>query len=308
MALLNGYEREVCFFRELADRSRLRTPRCYYAEMDVDPLYERRPAIQRCIDRLPVGAMRMLLPLGRLAARASKRRYLVLMQDLAPARCGDQVEGCDLARAQQMSRCLAAFHASYWCDTSLIEKIWLPGIDLSPRGLQAIHRRSRRGFLRAHRDELPAQTIEACRFLDRHVEAVMQHLAGPPWTVLHGDYRLDNLLFNESTTWVTDFQGVCRGRPGYDLGYFICGSIDAGVDVRHVIDAYCEALRGHGIHDYTEADCRRDCTLSTLLQVYLYVATDDLIDMGTARGLRLIEVMRDRLFSRLPEPPYDTLL
>ena len=86
---VQGYEREVCFFRELAERARLPVPRCYYASMDPDPYYERRPAIQRFMGRFPVWLFRLLIRIGRWLSVVGKRRYLVLLEDLAPARNGD---------------------------------------------------------------------------------------------------------------------------------------------------------------------------------------------------------------------------
>ncbi len=306
--IVNGYEREVCFFRELAGRSELPVPGCYYAEMDEDPFYEQRPTVQRCIEHLPVAVLRMLLPVSLFFVRFSKRRYLVLMEDLAPAENGDQIAGCDLAQAQQAVRNLATFHASYWADDSLCEKIWLPSIDTMPRGVMAVHRRSRRSFFREHGDAIPPEMKEACRWMDGHFESVVRHLTSPPWTVLHGDYRLDNLLFDGASMWATDFQIVARGRPGFDLAYFICGSVDPSVDERLIVDAYCDELRRQGVADYSRAECERDCALSKLWQIYLHVATDDLLDLGEERGARLIEVGRERLFSRIPIPPYDSLL
>jgi hypothetical protein len=241
--MLNGYEREVCFFQQLASRSQLPIPRSYYAAMDPDPFYERRPAFQRCFERLPVGAIRALIPLATRLARRSTRRYCVLMEDLAPARPGDQIAGCGLAEAEEIARGLAAFHASYWGDEHLEEKIWLPSANTLPRGIMAIHRNARRHFFRNLDESVPAHMREACAWVDTHFEAMMRHLASSPQTVLHGDYRLDNLAFAQGRMWALDFQVVALGRGGFDLGYFVCGSVRPDVDEErdstHIAMSWC---------------------------------------------------------------------
>ena len=305
---LYAYEREVCFYQQLSTESKLPVPRCYYAEMDPDPLYAWRPAAQRWLERLPVWLFRALHAVLGLLALLSRRRYLVLLEDLGSAENGDQIEGCDLPRAEQAVRGLAAFHASYWSRDELAEMIWLPRLDTLPRSLMAVHRRSRRRFFRAHCERVPERMRDACRWMDAHFEAVMRQLASPPRSLIHGDYRLDNLFFETGGMWAVDFQVVLLGRPAYDLAYFVVGSVAPDVDEARLLDVYCDELVRRGVTVYDRAECERDYTLSKLFQVYLHVASDDALNLGDDRGPRLLETMRARLLARIPEPPYDALL
>jgi hypothetical protein len=136
----------------------------------------------------------------------------------------------------------------------------------------------------------------------------MDHLASPPCTLLHGDYRFDNLLYDDEAMFVTDFQTVLRGRPAIDLAYFVTGSVVEDVDEDVLIDAYCDELVTRGITGYDGDTCRRDYVLSKMLFLYGHVAAEDLIDLGDERGAELLAVMRKRLFARVPDPPYDDLL
>ncbi|MBW2696791.1 MAG: phosphotransferase [Deltaproteobacteria bacterium] len=306
--MINGYEREICFFQRLAGRSILPVPRCYYAAMDPDPHYETRPAQLRCMEHLPVAVLRALLPAGRWFAGISKRRYCVLMEDLAPARAGDQVAGCGLEEAEEIVRGLAAFHASYWGDERLADEIWLPSVDALPRGLMALHRNARRRYFHSYGANLPARMHQACAWTDSHFEAMMHHLASPPNTVLHGDYRLDNFVFADDTMCALDFQVVALGRGGLDLGYFVCGSVHLDVDEERIVNAYCDELLRLGVRDYDRAECTRDYNLSKLFQAYMHISGEDLIELGEDRGAELLETMRQRVIQRIPEPPYDALL
>ena len=75
-----------------------------------------------------------------------------------------------------------------------------------------------------------------------------------------------------------------------------------------LLDAYCEELLAQGVEGYSRKECERDYTLGKFFQAYLHTSSDDFIDLSEGRARRLIEVMRERLYARLPEPPYDGLL
>ncbi|MCP4004068.1 MAG: hypothetical protein GY725_07730 [bacterium] len=305
---IRGYEREVCFFRELADGSQLPLPRCYYAEMDLDPRLAKREADQRFLERLPVFLLRLLIPLGIWIARISKRRYLILLEDLAPARNGDQVQGCDAGEAERCIRGLAAFHASYWADPGLSEKYWIPKVDDVHRTFIAVHRNSRRRFYKNHADRLPEGLRDACDWMDRNYEAVIRHLATPPRTLVHGDYRLDNLFFAGDEMWAADLQTVIESRPAPDLATFITGSVKVEVEEKQLLAVYCDELEARGVKDYGLSLCQRDYALTKLLLLYNLVAADDVLDFGDERGPQLLERMRERLYARIPEQPFDNLL
>ena len=74
------------------------------------------------------------------------------------------------------------------------------------------------------------------------------------------------------------------------------------------LDAYCDELTSRGIVDYDRAECGRDYQVSKLFQLYTHTAADEYLDFGEGRGSLLIEAMRNRMFARVPEGPYDDLL
>ena len=83
--LLGAYEREILFYRELAPEVGYRTARLYYADMDENPAASWGPAVVRFVDRLPFGLIRLLMALFLWMAGKSRRRYVLLLEDLAPA-------------------------------------------------------------------------------------------------------------------------------------------------------------------------------------------------------------------------------
>ena len=55
-------------------------------------------------------------------------------------------------------------------------------------------------------------------------------------TLLHGDPRVDNVLFEKKVglkAWVIDWQMTAFGSPQYDLAYFLTGSVDVALRRLH---------------------------------------------------------------------------
>merc|ERR1711908_149788 len=74
------------------------------------------------------------------------------------------------------------------------------------------------------RDWLSPVALAACRELRTTYASLLERLARPPLTLLHGDFRLENLRFSTCSpvsVAAFDWQFVCRGRGAYDLAYFL---------------------------------------------------------------------------------------
>src|SRR5262249_27250141 len=93
-------------------------------------------------------------------------------------------------------------------------------------------------------------------------------LLGQPdrFALLHGDYRLDNLLFDPESTRVAvvDWQTLGVGLPARDLAYFTATSLKPRLRLaieEDLVDAYREALTGYGVTGYDRETCWRDYRL-----------------------------------------------
>jgi aminoglycoside phosphotransferase (APT) family kinase protein len=85
------------------------------------------------------------------------------------------------------------------------------------------------------------------------------HLVARPdrFALLHGDYRLDNLMFGDEVH-VVDWQTLTVGLPGRDLGYFLGTSLkttDRRANEEAIVGHYHQAL---GIDGYDLATCWDD--------------------------------------------------
>ena len=77
---------------------------------------------------------------------------------------------------------------------------------------------------------------------------LLDDLATEPTTMVHGDWRADNLLFEpDGSVAALDFQLIGTGRGTYDLAYFVTQSLDradAAAHERALFDRWRSRRRG----------------------------------------------------------------
>jgi Phosphotransferase enzyme family len=185
-AATRTYLIEAGFYRELADTVRVNRPTCYY-----------------------------------VAHEPSNDNYVVLLEDLAPAEAGDQIRGCTVDEAALAIPELAALHGSRWDDPTLGEIAWLdqPTED-NANGLSLLTGMLFAGFVERYGDRVEPEVLSLS---ERFMQSIGPYLRDrpEPWTVLHGDFRLDNLLFGGPRVAVLDWQTVKVGPALSDVAYFI---------------------------------------------------------------------------------------
>jgi hypothetical protein len=236
-----GIVPEVMFYRHLADKTELRTPRCYYGAFDES------------------GA------------------FVLLLEDLAPARSGDTIAGCSYEEAALAVREAAHFHAGWWESDRLSEMRWLVGADtvLCQQLIEAYRQQSQHSWSSfldkvGHRLSREATAI-GTRAVEHGVEVGYHLLLRPPRTLVHNDYHLDNLFYASPQGGVpfavVDWQNIWLGRGVCDVAYLFCRSMPTQDRRRMEMDllrAYHAVLVEHGVQEYTYEECRYDYRLSML--------------------------------------------
>lgn len=310
-AQMNGiYEREVRFYRELAPTLEIPVPRSYFGHYDETPGAEHGQAIARFLDALPAWVLLPLVTFLAFLSRFNRNRYLLLIEDLAPAAVGDQVQGCGPEECERALRTLARLHAQFWNSPRLMDVWWILPADLLANSAQMLYRRERRAF--AERATTPESLGPWLEWLDLHGATVLRQLGGPPWTLLHADYRLDNLFFaRDGRVIVADWQNPLRGAPAMDVAYFLSGALPAGESLSRVealLDAYHAELRAQGIADYGRPELGRDYRLGLTAVLQRLAVTDTgLFDLGADRGQALLGSWTARLAHLLSETSPDSL-
>ncbi len=252
---LGSYENEVRFYQELAPRLPVRTPVVHLAWID--------------------------------PATAS---FVLLLEDLAPARAGDQLAGCSPAEAAVALRELVNLHAPRWDDSTLADLPWLHRDPEAGRQfLLMLLPGCWDGFRDRYRDDLGPEVHEAGDALFAHLEAYL--LADTaPWTVAHGDYRLDNLLFDPDPdrpgVTVVDWQTVTHGPGLSDVAYLLGAGLDPAVRPtveEGLVRDYHAGLLGAGVAGYDWDRCWADYRRGTWAGLVMAVAASMLVER-TDRG------------------------
>lgn len=226
--------------------------------------------------------------------------FVLLMDDLAPAVQGDQLAGCTPGQAQLAVEALAGLHGPRWCDPS-----W---DDFTGATMPRADRDFARGMGEFTRTATEVSVSRLTGRLSREDQDTMQAAADliadwllihpDRYTLLHGDYRLDNLMFDPSGTTITvvDWQTLTIGLPARDLSYFLATSLQPGVraeDEHRLVAHYHHALRGHGVTDYPDSQCWADYRLG-MLQVPLITTLGHAFSVATDRGDDMALIMLQR--------------
>jgi len=196
--------------------------------------------------------------------------FVLLMEDLAPAVQGNQIEGCSVEHARVGAINLAGLHGPRWCDPTLSDVEWMSIIDIEGAEMVgAVTASATETFIDNYGDRLSVEDAELLRSL----ASVL-----PGWILarserfapLHGDYRLDNLMFRDEASdpvAAVDWQTVTLGLPGRDLAYFVSTSLTPEDRRSHeddIVGEYHRALVSHGVGDHSLEQCMEDYRFAML--------------------------------------------
>ncbi len=195
--------------------------------------------------------------------------FTLILEDLAPRSAGRQVDGCSPDRADDAVRNLAALHASRWNDGTLHSLDFL--IPLTPERaefLEAMTITATEQFVTRFQTRLGESDVATLR--DVSVAVKHWQVSRPePYAVIHGDYRLDNLMFPPVGEGVVavDWQTVTVGLPTRDLAYFLGTSLHVEqrrATEQRLVARYHEELLARGVEGYGPDRCFDDYRIGQL--------------------------------------------
>ena len=281
---LQLYEREVIAYEKLSSNMGLPMPNVLYSAMDDDPTPWLDSVINFLFSRLPLGGVSWLtVKFLELASKNPKlRRYVLVLEDIADARPPSQVEGGSLDDALISLATLAKFHAHHWMNEESIavsDRIW--ALNRLPKVSQASYARNREEFIGRFGELVGDEKMRVIDDTQDRLEDLLAPLAQDPWTLLHGDYRLDNIMFRPNGEIVViDYQLLSKGRPGWDVAYFITTALSADYksEEETMLKHYHETLLRAGITNYSFEELVDDVELTKLLLAHRLVGSRDAFD------------------------------
>ena len=214
---LNAYGREVKFYRECAEGAPFGSAACHAAAID-----------------------------------ESSGDFALLLEDMAGLTPVDQIAGVSWAFAEQACDTLADFHAGWSGDVRLpamAETFWPLKNPVYPELLGSMFET---GWAIARREVGHQLSPALIRYGDnwRRLAAYCAEQLSDHDTLLHGDFRADNLFLDGGRIAALDFQIAMVGPGIYDLAYFVSQSLSpeerAGRD-RQLVERYIAAMARHGV-------------------------------------------------------------
>lgn len=240
------------------------------------------------------------IPGCHLAAQAEDSTdFVLVMEDLGHLDPIDQIDGVPFDIALDAMDTLAGFHAQWW------EHDDLPSMQATyPLIDNDLYRAALPGVFAGGWENCVAECGDAMdpairELGDRWGELVPFLLASigrAPITLLHGDFRADNLLLDGGEICVIDFQIMGQGAPMYDVGYFCAQSMATetrtGRD-RELIDRYLSGLATHGVD--LDRDAAWDRYRIVLVHCFIYgVSSFQAFPELPERGQKLMLAMFER--------------
>ena len=262
------YEREHRFYAEIAANSPVNTPAVYHVTCE--------PA------EVP-----------------SDERYMLLMEDLSGLTLGDQVTGVSPAQARAALIGLAAHHARFWHGANLEQADFIPVINgpLNQAG-SAIYDASLPGFMAAFADSIKPELADFVAGYSAARPQILDDLAAMPHTLVHFDFRADNLFFDaDGSVVVIDWQAVSQGGGAADVGYFISQNMSTELRRAHeqdLLHAYHDTLLANGVTGYDFDTLLRDYAVGISCGWMIPVLAVGSLDFTSERAIALWTAVIER--------------
>ena len=269
------YKAEVMFYQKLSKNAKISVPELYYAELD------------------------------------EENNFVLILEDMSPAKQGDHMLGCSVELAQIGLTELAKLNGKFWNDKDLEKEKWLY-IPSTAQGFYTneIVRDSWKYFVSTYGSELDQEvrtTLE--KFMTKHEAWNQPRIKNRCFS--HNDYRVDNMLFLNDKITVVDWQTSNYLGAGMDAAYFLGSALPRATRrsvEQDLLRIYHEALITEGVQAYSFEELVADYSHYTFAAAIVAI-TATVIVKKTERGDRLFKKMvSDSIYQAIDNDALDLLV
>ena len=270
------YGKEIGFYRDAAKDTPLGTPKCYAAHHDPE-----------------------------------SDDFVLVLEDLDGTEVISQLDGCPIDKAEIAIDALARHHAAFWESERFTGDLaWLPyGWDVPfPQAIAQGFSEAWPSFTQMFSDGV-SERIKNVGEKFPTVTSEMMELADSPITLAHGDFRLDNIFFQNENLKVIDWQICIKTAGGYDVVYFLSQSLTIEDRRQHeskLLDRYRETLGELGL-DYPQERLMEDYRRSVLFCL-AYPVQASAAALVNERAVQLVTEMFVRVSTAIEDLDADEFL
>ena len=282
-------------------------PRRYVLKVGSDIPQRRQWAGELRVFARELAAYRLLAP---LKGKRSPRWFagasvpdgsdgLLLLEEIRHAKNRDQLQGLTGPELTSAARAIAGIHARFWSSSALRKATDLP----------------RHHYMRAHqvRSYLPAflrwakpppKTRRWFRILPQSVNAALARLRRRPFTLVHGDFRSENIFLGKGFVKIIDWGFASVGTGAFDVARLAGGSPRKPLSLLEHVDLFkvwhAELLR-RGVRHYPLHEAWQDYRDAVLLTLTIPVTNAPTLASLSPRGRRLAKLITKRFLSAAKE-------
>ena len=225
---LSLHRREYVYYRDIAPHSHVRVPSLFYGDLD-----------------------------------ARSHRFVLVLEDLGGMEAIPQIDGVGVARARRAIREIAGFQGRFWEATDE-PALAACGAFLTAgesRIMQTLYLLTLPVALERFGDLFTTDTRRLAEAFGSRIVAHFAAVAEGPTTVVHGDFRGDNVLFGsggQDDFAVIDWQGCGIGCGMHDVAFFLATSVsieDRRRVERDAVSEYHDIVCRMGAKNFTREDC-----------------------------------------------------
>ena len=312
--LMGVYEKEIRFYNQLQPELSIRSPRHYYSALsaadDPDVVLERL----KKLDQQPIWVIALLAVVMRWLFGLMPRRYVLLIEDVSHHRLGDQSQDSSDDDVERALTTLARLHGQFWGSEALEKMSWISPVDLTGKLIETANKQA----IRKYREANAASLSDAQHKLLDWIEANGLELTAlqgrHPRTLLHGDFRVDNLCFDDTAgeALVLDWQTMVAGSGGMDLAYFLSNALPLEASeerVNELIEFYRQGLAREGVEiSFERLRWLYELGMLSMLQKIAPILFQEQLELGSERGPEVMQGWVNKTYRRLESVQYHDIL
>jgi aminoglycoside/choline kinase family phosphotransferase len=258
----NMYLREVRFYQHLAAEAPVRIPGGIFA--DIDP---------------------------------ETADFVLVLEDVGQLRSIDQVAGATADEAVRAIRCMAQWHAKWWGSPkldALSEHFYAWNGEFNKGAFPMVFGQNWSTAKEAYADRLPPEIVHIGDHFVENVNRILDDLMEPN-TLVHSDFRADNLMLDGNEIVLIDFQLVSVGCGMLDFAFFVGQSLTVEFRTANfdaLLTIYLAELAAHGV-EFSRADAldkyKRALVFGLAWPVSLSGSLAQLDDRGKALAYAMLD-------------------